>query len=378
MIKLMIAGDLAILNRTKTLVEKGNYESLFHDIRLIAKKYDYNIVNLESPIVEGKAERIIKEGRHHCCNKNVVNLLRYGHFNCVTLANNHFRDYGDNGVNDTLRILNNQGIDHVGGGANIEESSHTLYKKINNETVAIINCTEHEFSIASKSFGGANPLNVIHQYNAIQKAREKADYVLVIIHGGVESFKLPTKRMQETYRFFIEVGADAVVNHHQHCYSGYEVFMGKPIFYGLGNLCFDYPQYRNSDWNKGFLLGLTLDIKGIEYDIIPYNQSDENPAVKILDDEHKKQFYCEIEKINGIIADEENLIEEQTKFVKQFEVLYSLLLTPYSSRWTKSLYCRGILPSISSKRKYLSLLNRMECESHRDNFIIFLKKQLGI
>lgn len=43
--------------------------------------------------------------------------------------------------------------------------------------------------------------------------------------------------MQEIYRFFVDIGADAVINHHQHCYSGYEVYKEKPIFYGLGNFC---------------------------------------------------------------------------------------------------------------------------------------------
>ena len=41
------------------------------------------------------------------------------------------------------------------------------------------------------------------------------------------------------------VGADAVVNHHQHCYSGYEVYKDKPVFYGLGNLLFDHASKRS-------------------------------------------------------------------------------------------------------------------------------------
>ena len=28
------------------------------------------------------------------------------------------------------------------------------------------------------------------------------------------------------YRFFIDASADAVINHHQHCYSGYEEYHG--------------------------------------------------------------------------------------------------------------------------------------------------------
>ena len=50
-----------------------------------------------------------------------------------------------------------------------------MYKTINNQVFAFINCCEHEFSIASDISGGSNPLNPIVQYYAIQEAKEKAD-----------------------------------------------------------------------------------------------------------------------------------------------------------------------------------------------------------
>lgn len=52
------------------------------------------------------------------------------------------------------------------------------------------------------------------------------------MHGGHEHYQLPSLRMQETYRFFIDAGADVVVNHHQHCFSGYEIYNNKYIFMG--------------------------------------------------------------------------------------------------------------------------------------------------
>ena len=36
-----------------------------------------------------------------------------------------------------------------------------------------------------------------------------------------------------------------MVNHHQHCFSGYEVDNGSSILYGLGNFCFDNPDKRS-------------------------------------------------------------------------------------------------------------------------------------
>jgi poly-gamma-glutamate synthesis protein (capsule biosynthesis protein) len=121
----------------------------------------------------------------------------------------------------------------VGGGTNLQEASKILYKKIDEKVLALINCCENEFSIATEVTAGSNPLNPIQQYYAIQEAKSKADYVLVIVHGGHELWQLPSPRMQETYRFFIDAGADAVVNHHQHCYSGYEIYKKKPYILNL-------------------------------------------------------------------------------------------------------------------------------------------------
>lgn len=378
MIRLMIAGDLAIKNRTKDLLDAGDCDALFSGLKAIADQFDYRLLNLENPIVSGEGGKIDKIGPHLGCDEKVVDLLHYAQIDGVTLANNHFRDYGDQGVAHTLRVLDNHGIDHVGGGVNIDEASRIFYKKIGEETLAIINCTEHEFSIATPSSGGANPLNPIQQYYAIQEARGKADYVVVITHGGVEQYELPTPRMVETYRFFIDAGADAVVNHHQHCFSGYETYKGKAIFYGLGNLCFDYPNYRHHKWNKGFVVRLSLDKQSIGFKLLPYVQSDEKPGVVMLEEKDRGEFEAELNRINAVIADAKALDEAQKKWISRFGKAYSALLTPYSSRWTSSLFCRGLLPSLTTRQKWMSLLNKMQCESHRDNYIRFMKDKLGL
>lgn len=65
--------------------------------------------------------------------------------------------------------------------------------------------------------------------------------------------------MVDTYRFFIDAGADAVINHHQHCISGYEHYQGKPIFYGIGNFFFP-PIFKHTpkSWNEGYMVTLFL------------------------------------------------------------------------------------------------------------------------
>lgn len=52
---------------------------------------------------------------------------------------------------------------------------------------------------------------------------------------------------------------------HKHCYSGYEIYNEKPIFYGLGNLLFDRTNGLNSNLNEGYIVNLSFKKDEIEY-----------------------------------------------------------------------------------------------------------------
>lgn len=116
------------------------------------------------------------------CTDNAVEALKYVGFSAVTMANNHILDFGKDGLNRTLDCCNKNEIDIVGVGTNLEDAKKILYVEKEGKRLAVINCCEREFSIATDSTHGANPLNPIQQYYSIQEARNNADYVLVIVH----------------------------------------------------------------------------------------------------------------------------------------------------------------------------------------------------
>ena len=234
--------------------------------------------------------------------------------------------------------------------------------------MAIINCCEHEFSIATETSGGSNPLNPIQQYYAIQEARAKADYVLVIVHGGHEHWQLPSPRMVETYRFFVDAGADAVVNHHQHCYSGYELYHGKPVFYGLGNFCFDSPNHRNDFWNEGYMLMLHFG-DDMKYELIPYRQCAEEPKVALIE---RDSFDSSIRDLNNIIENATKLEEETEKYYALSANQCSNIFEPIRNRYYLACKLRGWLPSLISKERKLHAKNLINCEAHRDKLSFYL------
>ena len=371
-VKILVAGDFCPQQRVKDLFEEGKFQVVLGNVKPFVECADFSIVNFECPVTKGGEKKIKKCGPNLQCDEKGMEAISWAGFCCVTLANNHFRDYGDDGVRNTLAACEGDPLERVGGGKNIEEASRTLYKEIKGEKVAIVNCCEHEFSIATETTGGSNPLNPIRQYYAIKDAREKADYVLVIVHGGHEHYQLPSPRMQETYRFFIDSGADAVVNHHQHCYSGYEEYHGRPIFYGLGNFCFDKEDKRNGVWNKGYLVQLEFGEREVKYDIIPYVQCDDQASVQLCDKADEMKV---IDRLNGIIANGKQLAEAYGGFVNDNGEPYLLALEPYTGHFG-GLRKKRLVPSLLNSKYFLRLYGYLLCESHYQRLLELLRNKV--
>lgn len=368
----LVAGDFCPQKRVIDNFEKRNYVSVLFDTKEVIEKSDYSIVNLECPVIYGDEKKILKQGPSLHCSKKGVEAVKWSGFECVTLANNHFRDYGDDGVKNTIAACSEMNIDTVGGGLDITEASKILYKQIERKTLAIINCCEHEFSIATETTAGSNPLNPIHQYYSIQEARAKADFVLVIVHGGHEMWQLPSSRMVETYRFFVDAGADAVVNHHQHCFSGYEIYNGKPIVYGLGNFCFDRPEHKDDIWNYGYMVMIDFGEK-VGLELIPYKQCGENAKVELLRD--KFSFEKEIEKLNNIISTPQLLQQSTDNYYSSEMKNVKRAFEPFPGSILERLQNRNLLPSFVTEKQMVKLRNMICCEAHRDKTEFFLFKE---
>lgn len=371
--KVLVAGDFAPQARLAKQIEEKRYSDVFPvNLREVIKSVDFSFVNFESPVVEDTYKPIPKCGPNLHCAPEAAKAIKFAGFTGVTMANNHILDFGSEGLHKSVACCKKQGLDVVGVGNCLKEAEEILYIKKNGKTLAVINCCEHEFSIATETSAGANPLNPVRQYYAIRKAKDMADYVLVIVHGGHEMFQLPSPRMVQTYRFFIDAGADAVVNHHQHCYSGYEVYKGKPIFYGLGNFCFDEEGQINCSWNEGYMVMIDFAETGVSYELYPYTQCDEKAVVSLMTD--KVSFKETVDKLNSIIKDSTLLKEECNNYYISTVEIFNTMLQPYENRVLNKLYRMGLLPSLISKRKKIRVLNYINCESHYDKFVFALKQ----
>ena len=375
MIKILITGDFCPINRIQGLIDTSDYSKIFSDFLPVIKDSDISVTNLECPLIEN-GKKIQKSGPNLKASKKSIEALTYAGFDLVTLANNHIMDYGNEGLASTIDSCNNSKIDHVGVGLDFNEAKKPYYKVVNNSKIAFVNFCENEWSTTVGNYPGANPLNPISNFNQIKEAKLNADYVFVIVHGGHEHYQLPSPRMQETYRFFIDTGADAVIGHHTHCFSGYEMYNKKPIFYSLGNFVFDWPKKRNSLWNKGYAVQFTIDKEEINFTLYPYTQGeqDQSLGVKLMDDSCKKSFLNEIALLNKQISKPKIIEEKFNNYTNKHQRQYYSSLEPYSNRYLTALYNRKLLPTFLSKSKRKLMLNVIRCEAHRDVLIKILNQ----
>lgn len=377
MTKIIVAGDYSPNNRVSQLINERRAVEVLKNISQTVQKADYAIVNFESVVISSKSKKIVKAGPGMHCTCDAVPILKAAGFDAVTLANNHFGDYGNDGVSNSIRTFKENGLEYFGGGMNINEANTTFVKDIAGTKVAFINVCEHEFSIATNTKAGSAPLDVIDVVQRITISKKEAEYVIVIVHGGNEYFQLPTPRMKKTYRFFIECGATTVINHHQHCFSGYEVYRMRPIFYGLGNFCFDWNNKRNGIWNQGYMVELKLNNGDIYFNLYPYEQCNERPIVKLLKGESMKSFNRRIIELNGIIADDKMLQAEYMKFCHKKKSTILSPFTPYMTSYARIATVHNILPKFIPKKKLTGLLNFIDCESHRDVLLKILNEKIN-
>lgn len=373
--KVLICGDYSPYARVATLINNGQADNILSAITPYIHQADFAIANFESTLAPNGSTPIAKCGPNLSCSDEPISVLKRIGLHCVTLANNHIMDYGATGLHATMDKLQQTSIDYVGAGDNLHKAQQPLIKEINGQKLAIINCCEHEFSIADTTHAGANPLDIVDICHQIQTARQLADHVLVIIHGGHEHYQLPSPRMQKTYRFFIEAGADAVINHHQHCYSGYEIYQNKPIFYGLGNFCFDWDNRRHLPWNEGYMVMLDIQSQDVQYLLIPYHQGNEQAQVCLLTNEQQVEFSKRVSELNTIIADSTLLNQHWQQWAHSHNKML-LDFAPYTCRILRYMANRNLLPKFLNTERTVTLLNRIDCESHRDVVTYLLKQRL--
>lgn len=372
--KITIGGDFCVTPSflTNKLIDD--------DIIELFENSDYRILNLECPIeYDASEQKIIKTGPHLKTQENIFYHLNQLKIDAVTLANNHILDYGEKGLQNTIVFCEKHKIRYVGAGINNLHASEPLIILKENLKIAIINFCENEWSIATHDTAGANPLDIIENYNQIKRAKQSADFVIVIVHGGHEYYQLPSPRMVKQYRFYAENGADAIIGHHTHRISGYEVYKNVPIAYSLGNMLFTLDS-KMAEWYKGLIAELRIEKnKPIQLNLIPVKQLHDSFILSFPNNIENYNILKDIANSNQIIANPIAIESEWNKFIEKNNNILNILYPTNNiyGRYLRAIINRVGLNNLLLTRRYLkSILNHIRCEAHRDVLIELLVNKI--
>ncbi|HTN79438.1 MAG TPA: CapA family protein [Acidimicrobiales bacterium] len=163
----------------------------------------------------------------------------------VTMANNHGRDFGAVGLQDTLAAIQSSGFPVVGIGANAEAAYAPYRLTVKGQRIAIFGvsrvidakllgswtATDTQPGLAS-AYPGA-PLDRL--LTAVRAARASSDTVVVFLHWGTELMTCPTSVQETLAHQLHDAGADLIVGAHAHRVQGDGMLDGAFVAYGLGN-----------------------------------------------------------------------------------------------------------------------------------------------
>lgn len=366
MVRVIIAADICPIGSNQALLKAGNASALLTDLLPEIEQADIAVSNLECPLIE-KQSPIRKTGPNFGEPPACIRGIQQAGFDVLNLANNHILDHGPQGLRSTIETCKKAGIATVGAGENLEAARRLLVLQAGGLRIGFLSMAEHEFSMATEKFAGANPLDLIDFVRNTRERRSDYDYLIVLLHGAHE-FQPITPRIQNTCRFLVEMGANAVIVQHPHTLGGYETYRGGHIVYGQGALLMDEAIYRDrASFHEGFLVKLTVapDVSST-MEIIPFTQSNPQPGACRLQGEREAQFQRRLEERSRKILDESFVQEEWLHFCEQHKHGYIASLLGFNCIMHKLNRGGFLARLLYGKRPLLGVRNLVQCETHRE------------
>ena len=226
---LSFVGDCALADQYKyrgsatsftTVTEKNGLDYPFSTVVELFAQDDLTIANCEGALTERKLGRGAK-AMSLSAPPRFAQVFALGAVDVVNLSNNHSRDFGDQGLQDTREALDAWGIAHFG------ESETVILER---KGVKIGLC------------GLCYPLTdaKMRRYQKMIAAlrTQGCQVVIASAHAGREDNPIPNLEQRTCFPKLLDMGADIVYGHGAHVLHPVEVTEHGVILYSLGNFVF--------------------------------------------------------------------------------------------------------------------------------------------
>jgi gamma-polyglutamate biosynthesis protein CapA len=230
---MVVTGDVIPARETGHLIRvRGDWTYPLAATRALLQSGDVTFANLESPLLPSCPD--VVTGFTFCADARFAAALHGAGVSVVNLANNHSTNAGQSGLDQTVQVLQRNGMQATGFGR-----------------IAVLNVRGLRFGFVGVNLVGSR-LDAAAMQAEIAKARAQSDVVVVQFHWGREYETYPFSAEgiapddpKQVGRLAVDDGADIVIGNHPHCVQGSEVYKGRLITYAHGNFIFD------QDWSVG-------------------------------------------------------------------------------------------------------------------------------
>ena len=234
---------------------------LLAPVKPLLENADFTVLNLETtmsdqpyfPRYEPRPETFHATADYvYASHPNSIIALKQAGVDIVDMGNNHNYDMFEGGLNASLSTLDQAGMIHFGAGTNEANAWAPAIISSKGQTIAFVGCTTVRIPsssvtktdvpyVASDALkkGGAAYCTEVDLRIAVMRAKQQADIVIAMIHGGTEYNRTPTDKIVYLTEVARQAGATLVINHHSHVVGGFSLENQSLVAWTIGNFLFD-------------------------------------------------------------------------------------------------------------------------------------------
>jgi len=226
---------------------------------------DLRIVNLETAAtVRGSPE---PKGINYRMTPANLPCLAAAGIDCCTLANNHVLDFGAQGLADTLDGLGRMGMAFAGAGRDEAEAQAPAILPLPGGGRVLVHAAATRSSGVPDGWAagpGRLGVHLIDETSVeeadrlaarMAQARRPGDLTVLSVHwGGNWGYEVPPAQRAFARRLVAAGAADVIHGHSSHHFKGAEIYQGKAILYGCGDLINDYEGIGGHEEFRGALV----------------------------------------------------------------------------------------------------------------------------
>jgi len=262
-VTLALAGDTMLGRGVADTLGRAGPRALFSDeVVAAARAADLFVLNLECCISE-RGEPWPAPGKPFFFRAPAVAtevLVALG-VDCVSLANNHALDFGEQALLDTFEHLERAGIAWVGAGPDVERARNPAVLESDGVRLGVLAVTDHpEDFAATPDRPGVAFADLPHGTpawlsEAVRATADGSDAVLITAHWGPNMTAEPVPHVRGAAKALRGAGATLVSGHSAHVFHG----VADCVLFDLGDFVDDYlvdPVLRN---DLGLLFFVSID-----------------------------------------------------------------------------------------------------------------------